>query len=145
MIGSPRRLKNYQFVQIQTTSTNNKYYFPDLPNLRSVLVHSITSFHSGILPRDLNGNTGITNANFRNAYITLVTGSDEVVQNYDLPMLNPIAAAGALSTYGHYYGNIDLAGLVINFSKSYVQFPGGTFSMPAAGFSFMFGINYEYQ
>jgi len=144
MIASAKKIKNYQLVTIPTVSTSNKYYFPDLPNLREVRVSSIVSFHRGLLPRDIYNVQPVTNSDFRNVYITLVTGAEEVVQTYDLTMLNPISAGGAISTFGNAYGNIDLNGLVINFSKSYVQFPGGSYSIPAADFSFVFGIYYEY-
>lgn len=145
MIISQKNIENYQFVSIVTTANASKYYFPDLPNLREVKLHSIVAYYRGVLPVDNNNNALVANAGFRNAYITLVSGNDEVVQSLDLGMLNPISTNAAVGLPNYIHGYMDFGGLVINFSKSYIQYtPSASFTIPAFGYSFGFGIIYSH-
>lgn len=145
MIIAQKNIENYQFVSIVTSVQSSKYYFPDLPNLRHVRCHSITSYSIGQLPVDNNNNAVVSNVGFVNAYLTLVSGTDEIVQNLDLSMLNPVSSNVATSPSNYIHGYLDLNGLVIDFSKSYVQYtPSASFSIPTAGYSFVFGIIYSH-
>jgi hypothetical protein len=132
---------NYQFVTIQvnTASVTARQYFPDLPNLRDVKVLGITSYHANIFAKDNNGVNLVDYTQFIYSALTLVVGNDEVIQNMDLQIFNPIV--GNNVQYNP-FGNVPLNGQKIDFSKSYVTITAGQTGSATVPYSYAFGIYY---
>lgn len=138
MIYTPKTIDNYQFVSILVTSAQNRYYFPDLPNLRHVKTTAINAYFANFLAKDRDG-ISLCPTNYNNAFLTLNINGEEAISKVDLMRFNPIAGN---ITYWNASGQTPLKDVVIDFSKSYVEFATGI-AFPAAPFSFAFGVFYS--
>lgn len=133
---SKRLVKNYQFVSIYCTAKQNRYYFPDLPNLRNVRTNYLYCYANNILRVDEANRANTSNYSLAN--LTLVQGNDEFVKQVDLSLLAPHWTTDVQSSI---QGGFALSPVQIDFSKSYVEIsPAVT---PVFPFSFCFGIFYE--
>jgi hypothetical protein len=132
---------NYQFVTIQvnTASATARQYFPDLPNLRNVQTLGIVAYHANIFAKDNNGVDVVNYTQFAYSALTLVVGNEEIVQNIDLQILNPIMGNGV--QYNP-FGNLPLNGQRFDFSKSYVTITSGQTGSATVPYSYAFGIYY---
>lgn len=140
MIFQQQLLDNYQFVTIPVLAQQNRYYFPDLPNLRHVKTSSISFYFATTLAKDIN-NIPLVPTSATSAFLTLTSNNEEVIQKLDLMLFNPISSN---ITYWNNTGVLPLDDLVFDFSKSYVEFASGV-AFPAAPFSFAFGVFYKYK
>jgi hypothetical protein len=132
---------NYQFVTIQvnTASTTAKQYFPDLPNLRDVQTLGIVAYHANIFAKDNNGIALVDYVQFAYSALTLTVGNEEVIQNMDLQIFNPIV--GNAVQYSP-FGMLALKGQRFDFSKSYVTITSGQTGSATVPYSYAFGIYY---
>ena len=110
--------RDYQFVSIGVLAVANKYYFPDLPNLRQVKVRKISVYTVSALTLDINSVGVATVANIGNSFITLNKGNDEIVRQMPLELLNSFQSD---SNYYNNTGGITLDNLIFDFSKSYIE------------------------
>lgn len=138
MIYTPQPVDNYQLVSINMTSSQSKYYFPDLPNLRKVKTIGMSAYIPTLITTDNNGVSLSTNYN--RVYVTLVTGNDEFISKMDLIHFNGIYSKIG---FGSCNGLFQLNEPEIFWSKSYVEYGQGT--LPAAVPSCLcFGVYYKY-
>lgn len=141
-------LYNYLNVQIVVNENNNKYYFPDLPQLRDAKIVGI-SFYPTISATnnvDINNVPLISVADAQNAYLTLYSGEIEALQNIPLIKLlnvyfNDVGAGGQY--FGNPEGIFAINDLVIDFSKSYVSIAPTATITGALPQSISFGIYYK--
>jgi hypothetical protein len=130
-------LYNYLNVQIIINSNSNKYYFPDIPQLREAKLQSISFYSNLVLTTDYNNVSLIDyNSDLKNAYLTLYSGNKEAVQNLPLWKLCNVGNAGSVD------GLYNLDNIVVDFSKSFVSFPQNYTISGAFPISVMFGIYY---
>lgn len=148
-------LDNFLNVQIVVTSLNDKYYFPDLPQLRTAKITGI-SFYPKL---SFGNNVDVNNVPLLNitdslkAFLTLYSGDVQKVQN--LPLLKMknlymelVDGGGASEDFnevmrGNQEGIFGLDDLVIDFSKSYVQLASNQTIVGTLPRSINFGIYYK--
>lgn len=132
-------LLNYQFVSLQANAVQERYYFPDLPNLRDAKVYRIVCYNVNQFSVDIN-NVALANLNIlASSYITINSGGQEVIQKLDLNMF--VTTTGA-NIFTNTNGSTDLTPMKIDFSKSYVQLSQGAGISPTIPFVYAFGIYY---
>jgi hypothetical protein len=125
---------NFQLASITQTATANRYYFPDLPNLREVFTTAISVYPTQISSTD---NNSFTAAAIDNAYVTFNVNGEEYIQRLELFRLVNMATTDRFSFEGLF--TVDY--LKIDYSKSYVELaPGTAIAFPSC---FQFGIYYD--
>lgn len=120
MLFNNNPVDNFQLFSVRFNAAANKYYFPDLPNLRDVYTTGITVYPRGVLGTDDGGIS--TDSNYMRCYMTLVEGNEEFIQKIDIVQMNPIAVD---ATFSSNQGQFLIANKKIHFSKSYVEFAYG--------------------
>lgn len=130
-------LYNYLNVQIIINDNTNKYYFPDIPQLRDAKLQSISFYSNILLTKDYNNVSLMDNAtDLHNAYLTLYSGNKEAVQNLPLWKMTNVGNTGSVD------GLFNLDNIVVDFSKSFVSFPNNYTLIGTFPISVMFGIYY---
>ena len=145
MIYDQKPVYNYQNVSIVINNSQTRYYFPDLPNLRTVKTFSISAYHNEIFPVDINSVPLIALSGFNRAFITLYANGREVYQRLDLMYLNPINTMDSTSGPSPNHnpsGSFPMDNLELDFSKSFVEFSSGTNPYTGTTFCLNFGIYY---
>jgi hypothetical protein len=132
-------LYNLINVQLVINANTGKAYFPDLPQLRTAKIQAI-SFYSQIagMTRDINNVLLLNAADTSNCFLTLYSGNKEAVQNLPLYKLVNITQ----TSQGNNDGLFQFDNLVVDFSKSYIQFSNGYTPTTVLPYSFEFGIYY---
>jgi hypothetical protein len=118
-------VQNYLNVSIVINSVNNKYYFPDLPQLRDAKINAMC-FYPVLNDNSSDPNSvpliSLTNASY--CFLTLDSGNEQIVQN--LP-LNKLAnqwsnVTGSWVMQGNQDGIFTFAeNTIVDFSKSFVS------------------------
>lgn len=141
---SAKPIQNYLSVQIVINNQNNKYYFPDLPQLRDAKINAICFYPAlGNNVVDPNGVALISINDANSCYLTLDSGLEQIFQNIPLMKLaNQWFEGGSITQQGNADGLFVIDELVIDFSKSFVSVSptstiGGTLPQ-----SISFGIFY---
>jgi hypothetical protein len=131
----------YNLLNIQLTVTTNtgKFYFPDYPQLRDAKIQAI-SLYSEIsgMTKDINNVNLLNIADSGYAYLTLYSGNKEDIQNLPLYKLANISQ----TQKGSNDGLFQLDNLIVDFSKSFIQFASGYAPTTVLPYSFQFGIYY---
>lgn len=131
----------YNFINIQLTATSNtgKFYFPDYPQLRDAKIQAI-SFYGVIsgMSRDVNNVNLLVTNDLSRAFLTLYSGNKEAIQNLPLYKLINVTTNQA----GNNDGLFQLDSLMVDFSKSFVQFASGYTPATVLPYSFEFGVYY---
>lgn len=137
MLNTEFKIPNYQLVTVQADVAQQRYYFPDLPNLRDVLTVKIMAYNDKNFTNDIN-NVPLCDVNiFQNSTFTLYSKGREFLQKVDLMMFNTLTTA---AIYSNQNGTIGLQPVEIDFSKSYIEILGTPPSV--FPFSYCFGIYY---
>jgi hypothetical protein len=138
MLNTEFKIPNYQFVTVQADVSQNRYYFPDLPNLRDVLTVKIVSYNDRNFRDDINNIPVVDIDVYRNSTFTLYSKGSEFLQKIDLMLFNTISTQ---NLYCNQNGTVGLKPIEIDFSKSYIENLG---TVPALGYpySYCFGIYY---
>jgi hypothetical protein len=143
--------KNYELVEMQVAaSSGTRVMFQDVPQLRGgngsadVIVEHLEAFSIQAVSSSPLGNTMISIADFKKAFLVLVVAGKEKIKQFPLPALNRIIPDG--TTAANFVPAVrDLADVElknVEWSKSYVQFA----SAPAAtAFSILLGVHYRVQ
>lgn len=138
MLLNTKKTANYQFVSVQINGLQNRYYFPDLPNLRNVRTHKIVAYNTRNFTVDINNVANVTTGIFQSSYVTLYANGFEFIQKMDLISLSTLQG---YNVYSNQNGSIALAPVEIDFSKCYIELTKTTpLSYP---FSFTFGVYYN--
>lgn len=132
---------NYQLVNITLQAVQPRWYFPDLPNLRTVRTFAISVYNSLSIVTDQNRVPSATNLDMEKAYLTLNIGGDEKYKQLDLMYFS---ALSNVAQYNYALGYFQIDGAIIDFSKSYIEYPIGYTSVTPYPYSFSFGIFYSY-
>jgi hypothetical protein len=132
-------LYNFINIQLVVNANTGKFYFPDLPQLRTAKIQAISYYNQiSFMTKDVN-NVTLLNANdLKRAYITLYSGNKEAIQNLPLYKLINITSDGT----GNNDGLFQFDNLVVDFSKSYIQFSNGYTPTTTLPYSFEFGVYY---
>lgn len=139
-------LVNYLNVQIVINNLNDKYYFPDLPQLRTSKITGISFYPSMIgNTADPNGVPLISLSNAQKCFLTLYSGDIQKVQNLPLLKMKNLYFydPGSSDIIGNQEGIFALNDLVIDFSKSYVSLASNTTIVGTLPLSINFGIYYK--
>jgi hypothetical protein len=140
MITTNTPLLNYQFVSLQANSLQERYYFPDLPNLREAKVYRIVTYNESNFTNDINNVALVNSAAFSSSYITINSNGLEVIQKLDLTIFKTITSTNNNTNLN---GSFDLLPMNIDFSKSYVQLSNPSVISITFPFVYAFGIYYS--
>jgi hypothetical protein len=132
-------LYNFINIQLVVNSNTGKFYFPDLPQLRTAKIQAI-SFYSSVsaMSKDINNVNLVSTQDTSNCFLTLYSGNKEAIQNLPLYKLINITQ----TQQGNNDGLFQFDNLVVDFSKSYVQFATGYAPSSSLPYSFQFGVYY---
>jgi hypothetical protein len=125
-------------VNIPTGSTNTRFFFPDLPQLRNAMVQNIQLYTPGTLSATPNtGSTMVVEADLKKSFLTLYSGDLQLIYNAPLLAFNNIIN----SATNPYTNSLpDINNMVISWTKSYISLstaPGTT------GVAYAFGVYYK--
>jgi hypothetical protein len=132
-------LYNYINIQLTVNQNTGRFYFPDYPQLRDAKIQAISYYAvwSG-MSKDINNVNLLGNGDIVNAYLTLYSGNKEAIQN--LPLIKLVNVTAQQS--GNNDGLFTIDNLMVDFSKSYVEFANGYTPVTTLPYSFEFGIYY---
>lgn len=144
VISNQRKMKvsRYEFVSVNVPASSNaqRYYFPDLPNLRAVSLNLIEAYNLQTISVDPNGLTICPNTDFRRAFLVLYANESESLFRIPLVSLNRFVPD--TTTYVPGVQNLyEFNNQRVVWSKSYVQL--GAAPSVATTFNFCFGIFYS--
>ena len=143
MIYNTTPLYNYQFASVQVNNAQNRYYFPDLPNLRDVKTYAIQTYNADFLTKDINNVSVVSRTDMANAYITLYANNREVFQRLDLQyFLTLVDYSNLTANYASWSGALPIDYLKIDFSKSFIEYASGYTPTTTTPYVFPFGIYY---
>lgn len=128
----------FKLASIQVNSAAQRYYFPDLPELRNVHLNSISFYTSDVFPLNREGVSILTSSNSTPVFLTLYSEGRERIQKLDCSYLNSIATT---NLQGAVDSRFNFNGMKVDFSKSYVQYATGV-TPQTPPYSFLFGIWY---
>lgn len=130
---------------ISYQSGGQRLYFQDQPQLRAtqgrdVQILAIEAYSDAAIPVSQNGNTVVTEAGLKNAFLVLNIAGTEDLQFIPLVRLNPMHVDTDTTPFNEVL-QFQLENVFnVDWTKSYVQFGGA----PAAGpYSFLFGVYYK--
>jgi len=106
-------------VLIPTSSTNTRYYLPNLPNLSGALISAIQVYTPGTLSASPNtGSTLVTEADLKKSFITLYSGDLQLI--YNAPLL---AFSNIINSATNPYTNSlpDINNMIISWTKSFIS------------------------
>lgn len=115
-------LKRFEAVEvaIPTGSTNTRFYFPDLPNLRNAMIERLQLYTPGAITASPNtGSTLTTEADLKKSFITLYSGDLQLIYNAPLLTFNSIVSSATPNPYSNMAPDID--DMVISWTKSYIS------------------------
>ena len=121
-----QKIIRHEWVELPVLagSTLTRFNFPDLPNLRNVLLFGLKVYDANTLNASINNQLPLlshTNV-LQKSYITLVNyGGKEFLKQAPLQMFN--TASFNLATSTNFFENYakDFAGQRVNWPKSYIQ------------------------
>lgn len=148
-------LDNYLNVQIIVNNLNDKYYFPDLPQLRTAKISGISYYAklNSATNTDPNNVPLLSISDARKCFLTLYSGDIQQVQNLPLmkaknlwlwePNGGGIPEDFNLQKFGNTEGIFSLNDAIIDFSKSYVSLASNQTLIGTLPLSINFGIFYK--
>jgi hypothetical protein len=126
-------------IAIPSGSTNSRFYFPDLPNLRNALVQGIQLYTTNTLSATPNtGSNMVALADLQKSFITLYSGDLQLIYNMPILALNNIVNA-SVNPYSFEMPNIN--NMVISWVKSYISLPTAP---TTTGVAYAFGVYYKF-
>ena len=132
-------LYNFINIQLVANSQQSKWYFPDLPQLRTAKIQAISFYQANSgMTKDINNVNLLNLTDLTAAYITLYSGNKEAIQNLPLYKLINITT----NQQGNNDGLFQFDNLIVDFSKSYVSFANGYTPTTTLPYSFEFGVYY---
>jgi len=106
-------------ILIPASSTNTRYYLPNLPNLSGALISAIQVYTPGTLSASPNtGSTLVTEADLKKSFITLYSGDLQLI--YNAPLL---AFSNIINSASNPYTNSlpDINNMIISWTKSFIS------------------------
>ncbi len=133
-------LKRFESIEvaIPSGSSNTRYYFPDLPQLRNAMIQAVQLYTPDTLSATPNtGSTMVTIADLKKSFLTLYSGDLQLI--YNAPLL---AFSNIINSATNPYTNSlpDIDNMVISWTKSYISLA----TAPATtGVAYAFGVYYK--
>lgn len=142
-----QKIIRHEWVEIvvPANSTLTRFNFPDLPNLRNVLLLGVKVYTINMLPISINNQLPIlSHANvLEKSYITLVNyGGKEFLKQAPAQMFNTTSFNLNASTNFYETYPKDFCGQRVNWPKSYVQTTGSV-STAGTETTYAFSIYYS--
>jgi hypothetical protein len=137
-IFTQKTFDSFQLAFIKVNTPQQRYYFPDLPELRNVQLNSLSFYHYDIFEVNREGVTLYLQNTLRPVFLTLYSEGRERVQKLDCSYLQSIEVS---DNYSYNDSRINFNGMKVDFSKSYVQYATGV-TPQTPPYSFLFGIFY---
>ncbi len=137
-IFKPKAFDYFKLAFIKVNAAQQRYYFPDLPELRNVLLDSISFYSASLFPVNKEGVSLVNTALNLPVFLTLYSEGRERVQKLDCSYLQSISLS---NTFTSNDARFNFNGMKVDFSKSYVQYSGAS-TPQAPPYSFLFGIFY---
>lgn len=141
-----RPQKRYELIElvVPAGATQNRFNFPDIPQLRSdstkdIIVRAIEAYTADDIPTDFNNNPVVTAANLKLSSLTLYVGQEESIFRLPLVKLHNVQNS-ANTQFGTWELN-QFEDLSIDWTKSYISTP--TAIVPVAQFAYILGIVYQ--
>jgi hypothetical protein len=131
-------VKRFQSVEINvpTSSTLTKFFFPDQPQLRGAKIQGIQIYTPTALTKTpLTGSTPVTLADMKQSYLTLYQGDLQIVLN--LPILNFNGISDLTSPF--VYTLPEMNDIDISWTKSYIS---TATALGTTNVAYSFGIFY---
>jgi hypothetical protein len=133
-------LKRFEAVEvaIPTGSTNTRFFFPDLPQLRNAMIQAVQLYTPGTLSATPNtGSTMVTEADLKKSFLTLYSGDLQLI--YNAPLL---AFSNIINSATNPYTNSlpDIDNMVISWTKSYISLSSAAATTNVA---YAFGVYYK--
>lgn len=129
----------FKLAFIKVSVAQQRYYFPDLPELRNVRLDAICFYSAGIFPVNKEGVNLVSTALNLPVFLTLYSEGRERVQKLDCSYLQSIALT---NTFTSNDSRLNFNGMKVDFSKSYVQYSSAS-TPQTPPYSFLFGIFYS--
>lgn len=132
------RIKRFQSVEVNvpTSSTLTKFFFPDQPQLRNAKIQGIQVYTPTVLTKTpLSGSTPTTLADLKQSYLTLYQGDLQIV--FQLPILNFNGIDDKTSPFVYQLPEIN--DIDISWTKSYVSTAA---ALATTNVAYSFGIFY---
>jgi hypothetical protein len=136
------RIERFEAVEINvpTSSTLTRFYFPDLPNLRNAKITAIQVYTPGtITATPLTGSTPVTLADLKKSFLTLYEGDLQLI--YNVPMLNFNNMVTGATPDVYTFELPAINGITISWVKSYVVLPT---ALATTGVAYSFGVYYHF-
>lgn len=133
-----KTLDYFKLAFIKVNAAQQRYYFPDLPELRNVRLDSISFYSASMFPVNKEGVPLLNTALNLPVFLTLYSDGRQKVQKLDCSYLNSIALSNNFTSND---ARINFNGMKVNFSKSYVQYSSAS-TPQTPPYSFLFGIWY---
>jgi hypothetical protein len=114
-------LKRFESVEVSIplNSSNTRFFFPDLPQLRNAMIQNIQLYTPGTLSASPNtGSALATEADLKKSFLTLYSGDLQLIYNAPLLAFNNIINS-ATNPYTNSLPDID--NMVISWTKSYIS------------------------
>ena len=131
----------HEFAQINVPkgATNNRFYFPELPNLRDVHLLNLEIPSVDYLPKTPDNKANINNALFQTTFLTLVSydGKEFCHQIPIQHLIYQSASGTGIDTLLKQF-----SGQKVNWTKSYVEFADNTLISAVAEEAVIFSIYY---
>jgi len=129
-------------IPIPNESTLTKFYFPNLPNLTNALVDRIVLYNGNTqFTSILTGGTPSSTTQIAQTTITLYQGDLQLYYNLPLTSLINAATSSGASGLGYYNIPIDIDGMEISWTKSFISSP---IAQDNTDRVFSFGIFYHF-
>ena len=136
------RIERFEAVEINvpTSSTLTRFYFPDLPNLRNAKITAIQVYTPGtITATPLTGSTPVTLADLKKSFLTLYEGDLQLIYNVQMLNFNNMVTGATPDVYTFELPAIN--GITISWVKSYVVLPT---ALATTGVAYSFGVYYHF-
>lgn len=135
---NPFYIKRAEYVEVAvpTGNTNQKIYFPDLPNLRTSRIFGIETYDDTLQDKTITGADVQANAELVDSVVNLYFDGGYFIQ---VPTISLLRQDNA-----NYYSQIPmLAGQVIVWAKSYMWLTDTANIASYASKSFLFSVYYS--
>lgn len=125
-------------IPIPSGSTNTRFYFPDLPQLRNAMIQNLQVYTTDTLSATPNtGSAPVAYADLQKSFITLYSGDLQLIYNAPLLAFNNIVNS---NTNAYAFELPMLQNMVISWTKSYVSL---STSPTTTGTAYAFGVYYQ--
>jgi hypothetical protein len=132
------RVKRFQSVEVNvpSSSTLTKFFFPDQPQLRNAKIQGIQVYTPTVLSKTpLSGSTPTTLADLKQSFLTLYQGDLQII--FNLPLLNFNGISDLTSPF--VFELPEMNDIDISWTKSYISTAA---ALATTNVAYSFGVFY---